>query len=296
VIDIDHLSREAFAALPLVVEGESKEVRYAGNGLVVIRFKPTIYSFTANRAGIVEGSDRLRLRASGLFLEVLREAGVPHAYRKVNDDWVLADLILQPATARDPSPFRPTDLAPEQLAGLSIAPPIEVIIKRMHSGTSKHRYFGMAGHPIRRSHPLFAGFTFSDEDAYPQPMVRFDWRNPLHDDRDRRLADEILPEPVADWYIDIAAARQTALRVYDALSEFLNERDVVCYDLCLFVTEDGRTVFGEISQDCGRYRHFDLGSLDKDVWRAGGSSEQVLEKWQTLLDLMEAPGAGEEAP
>jgi hypothetical protein len=77
------------------------------------------------------------------------------------------------------------------------------------------------------------------------------------------------------------------LRTYDALAGFLAERDVTCYDLCLFVTEDGRTVFGEISQDCGRYRHFDLGSLDKDVWRAGGSSEQVLEKWRTLLEVIE---------
>ncbi len=63
-------------------------------------------------------------------------------------------------------------------------------------------------------------------------------------------------------------------------------KDIVCYDLCLFISEDGALVFGEISQDCGRYRHFDLGSLDKDVWRAGGSSESVLAKWQLLLDLI----------
>ncbi len=286
MIDIETLSEAQFCELPLVVEGESKEVRYAGEGRVVIRFKPTIYSFTANRCGVVQGSDVLRLRASKIFAEVLAEAGIRHAYRQINDRWVLADLLLQPATERDPSPFRPADLTDAQLAALDVAPPIEVILKRMHSGTSKHRYFGMAGWPVRKSHPLYGGMSFAADDAYPLPIVRFDWRNPLLDDGGKRLADEILPDSVADWYIDVDRARQTALQTFEALAEFLGDHDVVCYDLCLFITEGGDTVFGEISQDCGRYRHFDLGSLDKDVWRAGGSSEQVLAKWQMLLDVI----------
>jgi len=287
VVDVEGLTDEAFAALPLVIGGESKEVRYAGEGAVVIRFKPTVYSYTANRCGVVEGSDVLRLRASRIFADVLRRAGIRHAYRRVTDRFVLADLVLQPRSATVAAPFRPGDLTADQVATLPVAPPIEVVLKRMHSGTSKHRYFGMAGHPVRASHPLFAGMTFGPDDAYPLPIVRFDWRNPLASPTGDRLADEILPEPVADWFIDVARARDTALRVFEAMTEFLGERDIVCYDLCLFVTEDGGTVFGEISQDCGRYRHFDLGSLDKDVWRAGGSSSQVLDKWRLLAEFIE---------
>ncbi len=286
MIDIDRLTEAEFVRLPLVIEGESKEVRYAGGGRVAIRFKPTIYSFTSNRCGVVPGSEVLRLRASRIFVDVLREAGIPHAYHAVNDRWVLADLVLQPATITQPTPFRPGDLAPEALARLAVAPPIEVVVKRMHSGTSKHRYVGMAGHPVRASHPLYAGMSFGPDGAYPQPIVRFDWRNPLRDATGKAVADEVLPDSIADWFIDVARARETALRTFDALTDFLAAKDVVAYDLCLFVTADGRTVFGEISQDCGRYRHFDLGSLDKDVWRAGGSSEMVLEKWKTLLDVI----------
>lgn len=285
--DLSSLTDEQFCAFPLVVEGESKEVRYAGNGLVVIRFKPTVYSFTANRAGVVEGSDVLRLRASQVFTEVLHRGGIRTAYRRVTSRWVLADLLLHPVTALDPKPFRPADLDALQLAALPVAPPIEVIIKRMHSGTSKHRYFGMAGFPVRRSHPFYAGWEIKPDGSYPQSIIRFDWRNPLQDPNGKQLADEILPDTVADWYIDVAAARRTALRVYDLLSEFLGNRDIVCYDLCLFIAEDGEMVFGEISQDCGRYRHFDLGSLDKDVWRSGGSSAQVIDKWQLLVELIE---------
>lgn len=294
MVDIDKLTDEEFAELPLVIEGESKEVRYAGYGLVVIRFKPTIYSFTSNRCGIVPGSDVLRLRASRIFTDVLKKAGIQHAYRQINDRFVLAELICQPKTLHGPTPFVPPDMNAERGGSewytnhpSAIAPPIEVVVKRMHSGTSKHRYFGMSGYPVRIKHPLYEGLTFENDGDYPEPIVRFDWRNPLLDDKGKRLADEILPDSVADWFIDTNEARKTALKVYDVLSDFLNERDIVCYDLCMFISADGRTVFGEISQDCGRFRHFDLGSLDKDVWRAGGSHELVLEKWQTLLDLIE---------
>lgn len=262
---IDTLTDEDFERLPLVCEGESKIVRDAsvplGRKLAVIKFKPTIYSFTANRAGVVPGSDVLRLQASKVFLDVLRKADIPHAYHAVNDRFVLADLIDRP-------------------------PPIEVVVKAFHSGTSKHRYHGMAGTPIRANHPFYAGRTFEADGGYPGTIVRFDWRNPMRDTSGKWLADEVLGDAQADWFIDVQEARKTALRVYMALSDFLASKDIVLYDLCLFITEDGKKVFGEISQDCGRFRHFDLGSLDKDAWRAGGSSEHVLEKWSLLLKLI----------
>ena len=205
MIDIDRLTEEEFRALPLVVEGNSKEVRYGGNGLVVIRFKPTIYSFTYNRAGIVPGSDVLRLRASKILIEILRAADIRHAYRYMNDRWVLADLVLQPITAMNLHPFRPDDT---DWSNLPVAPPIEVIVKRMHSGTSKHRYYGMAGYPIRGSHAFYRNMTFELDGAYPEPFVRFDWRNPLYDLSGKQLADEVLGDTMADWFIDVTKARQ----------------------------------------------------------------------------------------
>jgi len=260
----DSMTDDEFAALPLVVEGESKIVRSLGDGLCLIRLKPTIYSFTANRCGVVPGSDMLRMKATKIFLGELRAQGIAHAYREVGERFILSELIDDP-------------------------PPIEVVVKAFHSGTSKHRYCGMAGRPVRTSHPYYAGKRFADDDGYPAPIVRFDWRNPLiHPVTGARLADEVLCDEMAEWFIDVRKARLAAQRVYRALSGFLGKRDVVLYDLCLFITEDGEKVFGEISQDCGRFRHFDLGSLDKDVWRAGGSSEQVLEKWRRLLEIMEA--------
>ena len=75
--------------------------------------------------------------------------------------------------------------------------------------------------------------------------------------------------------------------VFKALTAFLKPRKIVCYDLCTIIDETGTLVFGEISQDCGRFRHADLSSLDKDVWRSGGSSEDVYRKWELLLAHIE---------
>jgi phosphoribosylaminoimidazole-succinocarboxamide synthase len=262
------LTEEQFTALPFLKEGESKEIRDAGTSpegvrLCVIRLKPTIYSFTANRTGIVPGSDLLRLRATKVFTEVLREAGIKHAYLEVGDKFILSEYV-----ENDPN--------------------VEVIVKAFHSGTSKHRYHGMSGRKVRAG-SLWEGMSFEDMGAYPCPVVRFDWRNPFEHPVSRvKLADEVMPEDIADWWIDTRAARATAMRTYSVLQEFLAARDIVLYDLCLFVSADGKTLFGEVSQDCGRFRHFDLGELDKDVWRAGGSHAEVLEKWALLCQMLEA--------
>lgn len=263
---IEAMTDEQFEAFPLLKEGESKELRDVGvavdgKHLCVIRFKPTIYSFTSNRSGIVPGSEALRMRATKVLVDVLRKANISHAYRVVGERFVLSEYVLDPN--------------------------VEVIVKQFHSGTSKHRYFGMSQTRVRPG-SIFEDTYFDDEGAYPYPIVRFDWRNPMqHPTTGARLADEVMPEDIADWWIDTGRARVTAMRTFQALSEFLAPRDVLLYDLCLFISQDGRKVFGEISQDCGRFRHFDLGELDKDVWRAGGSHGEVLEKWKMLCEVIE---------
>src|SRR5688572_23693765 len=49
-----------FDDLPLLAEGDSKIVRSLNDKIVVERFKPTVYSFTTNRYGMVEGTEELR--------------------------------------------------------------------------------------------------------------------------------------------------------------------------------------------------------------------------------------------
>jgi phosphoribosylaminoimidazole-succinocarboxamide synthase len=260
----DSISSVEFDSLPSVAEGESKIIRAYDGDLCLIKLKPTVYSFTHNRAGVLLGSDALRLRANRVFLDVLQRAGVSYSYLHVGENYVLARRVASP-------------------------PPVEVIVKARHVGTPQHRYCGFTGVPVRSSHRAFPGATIADGGAYPEVVVRFDWRNPMrHPVTGERLADEVLCDEQADWFLDTAAARRTAKRAFSALSAFLGGRGIELCDLCLFVTEDGSTIYGEVSQDCGRFRSLELGSLDKDVWRAGGSSERVLEKWRLLNSLIGA--------
>jgi hypothetical protein len=320
-MNINTLTQEAFKQLPLVIEGESKEVRYAGKGLVVIRFKPTIYSFTQNRCAHVPGSELPRLRASKMFVEVLRKVGIRHAYREITDSWVLADLIMPHKVEFDKYgtvPFVVPDLSSEEIANLPKAPPIEIIAKRYLTGTTKHGCIGMPGSAVRSSHQFYADMQLEPDGALPEMLVRFDWRNPL-EQKGRgarmanqilqglpglrevglfadvqaaieafgdRVADVVLPAQLADLYIDVQKARHTAFMAARALEDFLASKQVVFYDLCMFIDESGALVYGEISPDCGRYRHLDHGELDKDVWRSGGSSQDVINKWMLLCELI----------
>lgn len=286
--DVDCLTDEDFDKLPLVIKGKSKEVRYLRHGLVVIKLVESVYSFTHNRAAIIEGTARSRLTSSRKLVDVLNHAGVNHAYLQVGQGYILSKMVVPHPSeyAKYDLPlFYPFDLTPEQFDRLPRAPPVEIIIKRFHSGTSKHRYVGMPGMRVRRG-KLTANHVIQPEDAYPETLVRFDWRNPLtridEDGQVIRVQDEILPEPMADWLIDVKKARRTALRASAAISEALAKVDIVYMDLCLFIDESGTLMYGELGPDCGRFRHYELGSLDKDVWRSGGSSSQVVLKWNLL--------------
>lgn len=272
---LNDLSLDDFRKLPLFVEGESKEIRLLDDDKKygIIYFKPTIYSFTYNRTGIVEGSNSLRVECSKILVEYLKSKGIQHSYLgDYGKDFVLTRII----------PEGPTEN-------------IEVVIKAFHTGTSKHRYYKMNQSKVRSNHPLYKGMPIRDMDAYPVPIVRFDWRNPFFVEKEGKkvtMADEVLCDDQADWFIDVKEAKKTALKTYYELQDFMGEHNIMIYDLCLFISQDGKTVYGEISPDCGRYRHYDLGSLDKDVWRAGGSSEKVLEKWKLLCDLLKEPVQG----
>ncbi len=312
MLDFQDLTLEHFKTLPLVIEGESKEVRYLGKGLVVIRFKPTIYSFTENRCAVVPGSHIPRMLASKVFVEILAKAGIRHAYQEFSKEFILASLIMPHRVEFEKykTPiFRPADLTQRSIEELPRAPPIEVIAKRYLTGTTKHGCIGMVGSSVRASHKFYADMKLEADGALPEMLIRFDWRNPLTqpgrgqqmanllglevgDVQQRvvaygdRVADTVLPEQIADWYIDVPKSRRTAFMAAITLETFLASRNIVFYDLCMFLDESGEIVYGEISPDCGRFRHLDHGSLDKDVWRSGGSSHDVINKWNLLTNLI----------
>ena len=239
----------------ILIRGESKEVVRIGQGLVEIRFLPTVYSFSANRSGVIPGTAEIRVRSSQILTGILAKAGISHAYESFSADRVIAREV--------------------------VPPPIEVVVKGRHVGTPKHRYYGLSDWPTRTGKSIGVG------ERYSSPHVRFDWRNPQkHPETGERLADEVLHEDLADEFINVRKARITAFRCWTALSSALDKVGIELVDICLFIDVTGEIVFGELSPDCSRFR-YEGKELDKDVWRQGKTAELVLKRWREFVCRIE---------
>lgn len=240
-------ARAQFDDLPLFIEGESKIVKSIDDNLVIIKLKPTLFSYSANRAAVVEGSEELRLKISRVLWRELMKAGVDVGVQWVGTDFYVAGKV-------DPCP-------------------IEVIVKAAHVGTPKHSYRNMDQYRTRDGDIILPEMRHT-------PYVRFDWRNPLPH------KDECLPLWLADKFIDTKMAEGVALKSFDALQSFLSRRGIEILDICFFITAKGKTVFGEISPDCMRAK-FSGDDLDKDLWRKGKDRDTILERWSTFLQMVE---------
>lgn len=286
------MTPEEFDHLPFITEGNSKIVRYIGQGICAIKLKPTIYSYTHNRTGVVAGTDMIRLRAASVFANVLRSAYIDHVYMSVHG--CVMRSVLASEMLDDQFIFRPTDISDHEFLELPRYPPIEVIVKAAHSGTPKHRYVGIERHRTVDGRKVLPDGEYTrpaiihrSHGEYPYRYVRFDWRNPNHDEAGNRLCDEVMPDDLASLYINTHVAKKTALEAFEAINNFLEPRGIKMVDVCFIISQDGRTILSEVSPDCGRFRRVDDGeSLDKDVWRSGGSSEMVLEKWEKILEAI----------
>ena len=98
---------------------------------------------------------------------------------------------------------------------------------------------------VRKTHPYYTGMEIKDIEPYPELIVRFDWRNSFWEpDTNKMLADEVMCNAHTDYYIDVKEAIKTAAMTFSVLSDFLTEKDIVIYDLCLFISDDCKTVYG----------------------------------------------------
>lgn len=239
-----------------IAEGHSKIVYRRPDGLLHIVLKPTLYSYTHNRAGEVAGTDELRMR---FMRHLLPRVADLHSFAGFDGDALLAREV-------------------------PVAHRIEVRVKRLHVGTPTHRYHGFDEARTRHGRPAVDALG-----RYDQLFVGFDWRNPMvHPDKGHRLADEVLPDTIADWFIDVAAARRTATGMFERIAAYLEARGFFLVDICFILSEDGRCVVSEISPDCMRVRDADGRHFDKQLWRGGDPPERILEVWQELCERCEA--------
>lgn len=258
----------------LIKEGHSKKVYYKGNGEVEIELIPSVYSFTYNRCGFVENSDIIRYKCCKILCELLKKNGINHSYISYENNRIQSKLVVEDS-------FDSTDIDEKFKKELPQFCPIEVVVKTEHVGTPDHRYYNMSNCKNR-----FGGY-FKSKTKYPEPFVRFDWRNPNEDLNGNRLCDEVMSETFANYFINVENAKVTALKAFNILKDFLANKSLELIDICFFIDQDGKCIFSEISPDCLRVRSLESQeSLDKDIWRAGGSSPHLIEKWTKFLELI----------
>lgn len=258
-----------FPDLPLLVLGDSKEIRLLTPKIALARLLPTLYSFTNNRYGEVQGTEGIRARFSA---EIFRAMALsPGTYQ-------LSSAFL----ALVESPVGPL-LAERRVKVCNL----ETRVKRYHIGSPIHRYL------FTEEHPTVSGPALQRWDRFSEPIVCFDWRHPLTDHEGNRLADEPLPDDYAAlWTSDVQRAKRLARETFGWLEDFFTAGGLKLIDICFFIDQGSGTIYGEISPDCMRVRTHaadDAEALDKDQWRSGGGPDLVLERYARLHSMLFGP-------
>lgn len=269
-----------FESLPMFVTGDSKIIRSWTSQLVVEKFKPTVYSYTHNRYGESPGTDAIRARfAAEVFRRMARiDANTPNKPRSA--------FVALLESCEGPL------LVQRRVESCNL----EVRVKRYHIGSPVHRYLYTEKYPTTmRCGPLR---KWSRLDT---PLVCFDWRHPLTDEEGKRLADEPISDDYATvWMENVSGAKEMCRNTFLWLEELFAKKGYVLVDMCVFIDYTGKTLYGEISPDCMRVRKLDVSetgksldiltldarALDKDVWRQGGSADDVAARYAELFDAV----------
>lgn len=251
-----------FDSLPLLVEGDSKEIRLLARDVALERLKPTVYSYTNKRYGSASGTEAVRARFTAAAFRYLHYADLREGLPQSTAFMGLVETPHGPLVAQ-----RVVETCN-----------LEVRVKRYHIGSPLHRYL------YTEDFPTLAGPPLERWSRFDTPLVCFDWRMPMtaRDDQ-RRLADEPISDDYAGvWMDNVPNAKALALRTFLRLECLFSQAGLILVDICFFIDRTGRVLYGEISPDCMRVRTMAGEGLDKDVWRDGGSPDSLLASYERL--------------
>ena len=148
------------------------------------------------------------------------------------------------------------------LADLCAENPFEVIVKNFATGSTTKFYPGL----------------FAEGYKFREPVVKFDYRR---DPEDLPIAPDYLREAGCDP----EEFKEVAISTNKALAEWLEPRVLIDFCIVLGERQDGTTVItSELSPDCMRLKSPEGQSLDKDLFRRGGSDEEILSTWTGLVE------------
>jgi phosphoribosylaminoimidazole-succinocarboxamide synthase len=239
--------------------------------MVVEQFKPTVYSFTHNRYGEVEGTAELRvLFSSELFRSMNR-----YNHEQIKH---LKNAFLAVVYTTD-GPL----MVQEKVETCNL----EVRVKRYHIGSPVHRYkYTEKYNTVQLNEAPLKKWT-----RFDVPLVCFDWRLPLTDELGNRLADEPISDDYAGvWMNDIVEAKNLAREAFSWMERVFRDSGLLLVDICFFIDKTGRVLYGEISPDCMRVRD-GLGEPDEsgsfeDLWRQGEKEQLLAKRYHKLFHIL----------
>ncbi len=240
---------QRYESLAVFHAGDSREIRSIPerSDLLVAKLQPRIYSFEAGDSIDSPGTEIPRAKINAHLCAVLHVEGVRTSTLATRDMFVL-------------------------MSKEDVANRIEAVFKTRFSGSPKHRYKDLPEVPTR------TGDTIAVNESHP-PYVRFDWRNPPPDE------DQVLPDGLADRFIDVQAARQTVMTAYEALKQYLHFRDLEVMDGCFFLSQDGKVICGEVSCDNMRFAYRGHNTTHHAVFN-DRAKENVLRQWSLIHELL----------
>ena len=201
-----------YDSLPLIHNGDSRQIRLIPKtNYGIMRFNPVIYSFSAHGPIDAPETEFYRAKINQFIAEHLTLQGISSSTLVTEGKYAL--ISLEDATTH-----------------------IEVVVKEAFSGSPKHIYKNLPNVETR------FGAKISLNSLH-KPYVRFDWRLPHPDD------DVLLPEGLADYFINTKTAKKTALKTFLLVKKLLNHHDLDITDMCLFLNKNGDKVLTEISPD-----------------------------------------------
>ncbi|MFF8591629.1 phosphoribosylaminoimidazolesuccinocarboxamide synthase [Streptomyces sp. NPDC015220] len=218
------------------IEGRSKKLWKNDDGTCDIELIPSLRSYTYDRDELFPETARLRLDFYEVAAARLADKGVRTVFRER-----LGDITYR------------ADFVP--------APPYEVIVKNIATGSTLRKYPGL----------------FPEGHRFDPPVVKFDYRT---DPEDQPIGEDYLRATG----VDVDAFRQCALSTNESLRSWLAPLDLWDFCLVIGVGPDGVPVINsEISPDCMRLRDESGRPLDKDLFRQGADEAALVAAWSGLV-------------
>lgn len=240
---------QRYESLSVFHSGDSREIRSLPerSDLLVAKLQPRIYSFEANGSIDAPGTEAVRAKINAYLCSILDAAGLRTTTLATQDVFIL-------------------------MRKENVASRIEAVFKTRFSGSPKHRYKDLPEVPTR------TGDTIAVNESHP-PYIRFDWRNSPPDE------DQVLPDGLADQFVDVQAARQTVMTAYEALKQHLHPRNLELLDGCFFLSQDGRVICAEVSCDNMRFAYRGHNLTHQNIFNEK-TKDNVLRKWALIHELL----------